>query len=74
MYGCHNSSYLLGIDWAFCRLQQGCSLKEATIVASVLARTKIPVLHASAALIRIAEMDYTGTLQILPSFTPSLTG
>ncbi|KAJ7873387.1 Bystin-domain-containing protein [Mycena olivaceomarginata] len=44
----------------FPMLDQGCSLKEATIVASVLARTKIPVLHASAALIRIAEMDYTG--------------
>jgi len=41
-------------------LDQGCTLKEATIVASVLARTKIPVLHASAALLRIAEMDYTG--------------
>ncbi|KAF8211551.1 Bystin-domain-containing protein [Mycena galopus ATCC 62051] len=44
----------------FPMLDQGCSLKEAAIVASVLARTKIPVLHASAALIRIAEMDYSG--------------
>ncbi|KAJ7162620.1 Bystin-domain-containing protein [Mycena crocata] len=44
----------------FPMLDQGCSLKEAAIIASVLARTKIPVLHASAALIRIAEMDYTG--------------
>ncbi|KAH8830543.1 Bystin-domain-containing protein [Flagelloscypha sp. PMI_526] len=39
---------------------QGCTLKEAAIIASVLARKKIPVLHASAALLRIAEMDYTG--------------
>ncbi|KAJ7929175.1 Bystin-domain-containing protein [Mycena leptocephala] len=44
----------------FPMLDQGCSLKEAAIVASVLARTKIPVLHASAALLRIAEMDYSG--------------
>ncbi|KAJ7087239.1 Bystin-domain-containing protein [Mycena belliarum] len=44
----------------FPMLDQGCSLKEAAIVASVVARTKIPVLHASAALIRIAEMDYSG--------------
>ncbi|KAJ7192545.1 Bystin-domain-containing protein [Mycena haematopus] len=44
----------------FPMLDQGCSLKESAIVASVLARTKIPVLHASAALIRIAEMDYSG--------------
>ncbi|KAH9482459.1 hypothetical protein JR316_0004559 [Psilocybe cubensis] len=41
-------------------LDQGCTLKEATIIASILARTKVPVLHASAALLRIAEMDYTG--------------
>jgi len=44
----------------FPMLDQGCSLKEAAIVASVLAKTKVPVLHASAALLRIAEMDYTG--------------
>ncbi|KAG5645745.1 hypothetical protein DXG03_005282 [Asterophora parasitica] len=44
----------------FPMLDQGCSLKEAAIVASILARTKIPVLHASAALLRIAEMDYSG--------------
>ncbi|PPR02441.1 hypothetical protein CVT24_001990 [Panaeolus cyanescens] len=41
-------------------LDQGCTLKEGTIIASVLARAKIPVLHASAALLRIAEMDYSG--------------
>lgn len=41
-------------------LDQGCSLKEAAIIASILARVKVPVLHASAALLRIAEMDYSG--------------
>ncbi|TFL00631.1 Bystin-domain-containing protein [Pterulicium gracile] len=41
-------------------LDNGCTLKEAAIIASVLARKKIPVLHSSAALMRIAEMDYTG--------------
>ncbi|KAJ7067932.1 Bystin-domain-containing protein [Mycena amicta] len=44
----------------FPMLDQGCALKEAAIVASVLARTKIPVLHSSAAMLRIAEMDYSG--------------
>ncbi|KAG6850162.1 hypothetical protein H0H93_000289 [Arthromyces matolae] len=44
----------------FPMLDQSCSLKEAAIVASILAKTKIPVLHASAALLRIAEMDYSG--------------
>ncbi|KAF8639711.1 hypothetical protein AX17_000973 [Amanita inopinata Kibby_2008] len=44
----------------FPMLDQGPTLKEAAIVASVLAKTKVPVLHASAALLRIAEMDYSG--------------
>ncbi|EEB89157.1 hypothetical protein MPER_12782 [Moniliophthora perniciosa FA553] len=44
----------------FPMLEQGCTLKEAAIVASVLTRAKVPVLHASAALLRIAEMDYSG--------------
>ncbi|KAJ3777462.1 Bystin-domain-containing protein [Lentinula raphanica] len=44
----------------FPMLDQGCTLKEAAIIASILAKVKIPVLHASAALLRIAEMDYTG--------------
>jgi len=42
------------------QLQQGCTLKEAAIMASILSRTKIPVLHSSAALLRIAEMEYSG--------------
>ncbi|KAJ4472076.1 Bystin-domain-containing protein [Lentinula aciculospora] len=44
----------------FPMLEQGCTLKEAAVIASILAKVKIPVLHASAALLRIAEMDYTG--------------
>ncbi|KAN0124284.1 Bystin domain containing protein [Russula decolorans] len=41
-------------------LDGGCTLKEAAIVASVLAKVKVPLLHSSAALIRIAGMDYSG--------------
>ncbi|EIN10812.1 cell adhesion protein byn-1 [Punctularia strigosozonata HHB-11173 SS5] len=52
------SAFYKGI--VFPLLEGGCTLKEAAIVASVLAKKKIPVLHSSAALIRIAEMDYTG--------------
>ncbi|KAF8631251.1 hypothetical protein AX15_002578 [Amanita polypyramis BW_CC] len=44
----------------FPMLDQGCTLKEAAIVASILAKAKIPVLHSSAALLHIAEMDYSG--------------
>jgi essential nuclear protein 1 len=37
-----------------------CTLKEATILASILARTSVPVLHSGAALMKIAQMDYSG--------------
>lgn len=37
-----------------------CTLREALIIASVLAKNSIPMLHSSAALLKIAEMDYTG--------------
>ena len=41
-----------------------CTLREAVIVASVIARTAIPVLHTSAAMLQIAEMPYTGANSI----------
>ncbi|XP_013195328.1 bystin [Amyelois transitella] len=41
-----------------------CTLREAIIVGSVLARNSIPVLHSSAALLKIAEMVYTGANSI----------
>ncbi|KIJ19847.1 hypothetical protein PAXINDRAFT_126034 [Paxillus involutus ATCC 200175] len=44
----------------FPMLESGCSLKEAAIIASVVAKKKVPVLHSAAALLRIAQMDYTG--------------
>merc|ERR1719209_1234221 len=37
-----------------------CTLREAIIVGSVLARNAIPVLHSCAAMLRIAEMEYSG--------------
>lgn len=41
-----------------------CTLREALIIGSVLAKTSIPMLHSSAALLKIAEMDYTGANSI----------
>lgn len=38
-----------------------CTLKEATIISSVLTKCSVPALHASAALLKIAEIaDYNG--------------
>ena len=48
------------LSYSVCLLQGGCTLKEAAIVASVVAKKKVPVLHSAAALLRIAQMDYTG--------------
>ncbi|XP_054718715.1 bystin-like [Uloborus diversus] len=41
-----------------------CTLREATIFGSVLAKCSIPILHSSAALLRIADMDYNGANSI----------
>ena len=41
-----------------------CTLREALIIGSVLARNSIPVLHSSAALLNIAEMEYSGANSI----------
>ncbi|GAA5855327.1 hypothetical protein JCM8547_009036 [Rhodosporidiobolus lusitaniae] len=37
-----------------------CTLREAAILGSVLTRVSVPVLHSGAALLKLAEMDYTG--------------
>merc|ERR1711915_1170705 len=37
-----------------------CTLREAIIVGSVLAKNSIPVLHSCAAMLKIAEMEYSG--------------
>ncbi|KAG0169790.1 hypothetical protein DFQ28_002645 [Apophysomyces sp. BC1034] len=37
-----------------------CTLKEASIVGSVLSRVSVPVLHSSAAIMRLADTEYTG--------------
>ncbi len=41
-----------------------CNLREAVIISSVIAKMSIPMLHSSAALLKIAEMDYTGANSI----------
>ncbi|KAJ8669299.1 hypothetical protein QAD02_000558 [Eretmocerus hayati] len=42
-----------------------CTLREAVIIGSVLAKNSIPVLHSAAAMLKIAEMDYTGANSII---------
>ncbi|KAI5784562.1 Bystin-domain-containing protein [Geopyxis carbonaria] len=41
-----------------------CTLKEAQIIGSVIARISIPSLHSAAALLHLCEMDYTGPTSV----------
>ncbi|KAG5368617.1 hypothetical protein CKK34_2242 [Yarrowia sp. E02] len=41
-------------------LAEQCTLKEAIIVSSILSKVSIPTLHSAAALMRLAEMPYSG--------------
>jgi len=41
-----------------------CTLREAVIISSIMTRTSIPVLHASAAMLKLAEMPYSGAVSI----------
>jgi essential nuclear protein 1 len=41
-------------------LETGCTLKEAAIIASVLAKKTIPSVHLGAAIINIAKADFSG--------------
>tara|TARA_B110000090_G_C13098447_1_gene337587 strand:- start:79 stop:555 length:477 start_codon:yes stop_codon:yes gene_type:complete len=41
-----------------------CTLREATIIGSVLAKVSIPSNHSAAALLRLAEMSYSGSTSL----------
>jgi len=57
------AAFFKGILLPLCE-SKSCSLREAVIIGSVLAKTSIPVLHSSAVMLKIAEMDYTGANSI----------
>ncbi|CAF0911701.1 unnamed protein product [Didymodactylos carnosus] len=41
-----------------------CALREAIIISSIIAKTSVPMLHSAAALLKIAEMNYSGVNSI----------
>jgi essential nuclear protein 1 len=41
-----------------------CTLREATIIGSVLMKVSIPAIHSAAALLRLAEMQYSGSTSV----------
>ncbi|KAI9183051.1 snoRNA-binding rRNA-processing protein [Blastocladiella emersonii ATCC 22665] len=42
----------------------GCSLREAAIVGSVVSKVSIPVLHSAACLMKLADMEYSGSASL----------
>lgn len=54
------AAFFKGILLPLCQAGN-CTLREAVILASVLSRKSVPMLHSAAALLKIAEMDYSGT-------------
>lgn len=44
--------------------ESNCTLREAIIMGSVLAKNSIPMLHSAAALLKLAEMKYSGANSI----------
>lgn len=57
------AAFFKGILLPLCE-SGNCTLREAIIVSSVLAKNSIPMLHSAAALLKIAEMDYNGANSI----------
>lgn len=46
-------------------VQDGCTLKEAAIVGSVVVKNSIPVLHSAAAILKLIEQEYSGAQSLL---------
>jgi essential nuclear protein 1 len=57
------AAWFKGIIFPLCQAQN-CSIREATIIASVLNKLSIPVLHSSTAVMILCDMDYCGALCI----------
>lgn len=57
------AAFFKGILLPLCR-SGNCTLREALVIASALAKTSVPMLHSAAAVLKIAEMEYSGANSI----------
>ncbi|MBW0466234.1 hypothetical protein O181_005949 [Austropuccinia psidii MF-1] len=57
------AAFFKGILFPLCE-SGTCTLKEAVILGSVLAKVSVPVLHSGAALLKLSEMEYTGPTSV----------
>mmetsp|Transcript_5460 Transcript_5460/g.16277 ORF Transcript_5460/g.16277 Transcript_5460/m.16277 type:complete len:457 (-) Transcript_5460:243-1613(-) len=56
-------AFFKGILFPLCE-DKSCTLREATIIGSVVAKVSIPRLHSAAALLRLASMPYSAAASI----------
>lgn len=56
------AAFFKGILLPLC--ESGCTLRESMLIAGLLAKASIPVLHSAAALLKLAEMPYAGANSI----------
>jgi essential nuclear protein 1 len=54
-----SGAFFKGIILPLCE-SGNCTLREAVIIGSVMGKNHIPLLHSCAAILKIAEMDYSG--------------
>ncbi|RHY10155.1 hypothetical protein DYB36_000984 [Aphanomyces astaci] len=52
-------AFYKGIILPLCE-SQNCSIREAVIIGSTLAKVSVPVIHSAATLMKLAEMPYSG--------------
>ncbi|KAK3584389.1 hypothetical protein CHS0354_001724 [Potamilus streckersoni] len=57
------AAFFKGILLPLCQAGN-CTLREAVILSSIIIKISIPMLHSAAAILKIAEMDYTGANSI----------
>ncbi|CAH0393701.1 unnamed protein product [Bemisia tabaci] len=57
------AAFMKGILLPLCE-SGTCTLREAIIIGSVVAKNSIPMLHSAAAILKLAEMDYNGANSI----------
>lgn len=53
------AAWIKGILINICN-EGDCTLKEASIIGSVLSKMSVPLLHASVALVKLSEIEYSG--------------
>ena len=57
---CDDMVWLWSVPFFFILQSGNCSLREAVIISGIIAKNSIPVLHSSAAILKIAEMEWCG--------------